>query len=507
MSRLNDSRTTCPDDELAPGEKRPGGLVAPSAGGAGMSFTAISGVVVLVIAALVFALAFVNFFYSQSAHSDISGRPYKVEITQAAASDMKPIVESYIAAEAKEKMELSAGGDADIFIGEEPRKGYDATRVVGMPAQTLTAGSAKKVLRPQREYWYCYKRTGVLLRHKDPEVDGLEHYIRDYYSVEPVTFTAVGDIIPARHVAEVMAEKGTEYPFKPALPLVKGSDLVAGGLECPLTDRVEAPYSGMVFAAPTEAVEGLNLLGIRVVTLANNHSTNFGRLEFIDTLETLEANGIEYAGGGRNYREAHEPAIVEAGGIRFAFLSYNSIKGSIDATADEAGVVWINMPPFNAESEEDFRQVESEIREAAKKADFVVPFFHWSEEYAYEPNSSMTSLAHRAIDAGADMVLGQHPHTIQTVEYYKGKLIAYSMGNFVFDQRHVEIKGKDIGEQTRKGFVIRSEFRRGFQLDLAFLPYRIDDTCRTVPLEGKAAQSLIDKLFRISGWRIEGDSI
>lgn len=468
-----------------------------------------AGIAVIVAAALSLTLAFANFIYVQAAHSGPSGSSgYRVVLSEAAAGHMKPIIEEFIKEAGKGLAFLAPDGDPDVYIGEEPRKGYDSVRVTGRPAVGLTAGNIHKVLEPVREYWFSFKRTGILLKQQNPDIVALEEFIRSYFS-EPSssTVTAVGDIIPARHVAEAMAKHGTRYPFAPAVPLVKDSEITFGNLECPLTDRVEIPYEGMTFAAPAKTVEGLKLLGLDVVTLANNHSTNFGREAFTDTLKVLEENGIKYAGGGRDYSEAHRPAIIESKGVKFAFLSYNSIEGSIDATASEPGVAWIRMLPFNPDSPEDIAMVERDIRSARQQADVVIPCFHWSEEYRYHPNASMVILAHRACDAGADMVIGQHPHSVQSIEWYKGKLIAYSLGNFIFDQRYVEIEGKQVGEQTRKGFALRCDFRRGALVSMEMLPYRIDDNCRTIPLRGSKAQALLDKVMKISGWKLQGESI
>lgn len=474
-----------------------------------LSYRQAIGAGIVGIAVLAFALAMINFFYAQAAHSNITaGKPYTIEISKGASGDMKPIVDNYRKGTAKGRLVFSSNGKADIFIGETPWRGYEATRVTGMPPATLDAGTSHKVLRPAREYWYCYKRTGIVLKQQDPEVESLERYIRGYYGPEnSMTLTTVGDIIPARHVAEAMAKHGVAYSFKTAVPLVKDSDIAVGDLECPLTDRFKPPYEGMTFSAPTKTVQGLALLGLDIVTLANNHSTNFGRGPLIDTLKTLKSNGIEYAGGGYDYNEAHKAAIMDVKGVKVAVLSYNSIKDSLDATATEAGVTWIRMPPFSPDSPADVAMVESDVRLARQQADVVVACFHWSEEYKYHPNPSMVQLAHAACDAGADMIIGQHPHSIQSIEYYKGKLIAYSLGNFIFDQRHVEINGVDVGEQTRKGYVLRTTLTRGFPTAYELLPYRINDACQTIPLKGKAAQAVLNKLFEISGWKTQGASI
>jgi len=472
-------------------------------------YAAATGITVLAIAALSFVLAFTNFVYGEAAHFNIfASRPYTVEVSPSASADMAPMVNAYLSGPGKGHLKLTTAGGADIIISDKPATGYDATRVTGAPALKLTAGDLHKVLAPPREYWFSYKRTGVVLKEQNPEVESLEDYIRDYYgSGASLRLTAVGDIIPGRHVAEAMAKHGTDYPFAPAVPLVQGSDVTVGDLECPLTDRFKPPYEGMTFSAPTKTVGGLQLLGLNVVTLANNHSTNFGLGPFTDTLKVLKAGGIKYAGGGYNFNEAHQPAVVEAKGVKFAFLSYNSIEGSIDATSDSAGVAWIRMPPFNPDNPQDVQRVEDDIRKAKQQADVVIPCFHWSEEYKYHPNPSMVQLAHKACDAGADMVIGQHPHTVQSIEYYKGKFVAYSLGNFIFDQRHVDINGVDVGEQTRKGFVLRCGFLRNRLATLELLPYRINDNCQTIPLTGKSGQALLNKVFDLSGWKKQGITI
>ena len=207
------------------------------------------GVAVVAVALLAFVLAITNFFYAQAAHSSLAaGKPYKVQISGAASGDMKPIVESYIKEKAGGHLVLSDDGRADVIISNAPVKGYEGTRVTGMPPVTLTAISLDKVLQPAREYWYCYKRTGIILKQKDAEVESLERYIRAYYGPEnSMTLTGVGDIIPGRHVAEAMAKNGVAFSFKTAEPLVKDSDVTVGDLECPLTDRFKPPYDGMTF--------------------------------------------------------------------------------------------------------------------------------------------------------------------------------------------------------------------------------------------------------------------
>jgi Bacterial capsule synthesis protein PGA_cap len=451
---------------------------------------------------LAFILAFINFFYAQAAHSDVfSSRPYRVVVARDASADVKHLVEAYLKVHPDANIELSSDADgADIYISKTARKGFDSSTFVGYPAMELVAGSRNKTLRPPRDYRFSYKKTGIILKVKSSEISGLEEYLKGYYGSAPVVeVTMVGDIIPGRHVAEYMAKKGVSWPFKLVAPLVSRADLTIGDLECPLTDRYEVPYAGMEFVAPAETVKGIQMLGLDIAALANNHSTNFGRTALTDTIELLKENRIAYAGGGYDYDEAHHPAYLEVGGTTFAYLNYNSIKGSLDASATEPGVAWINLQPWYPDSEQDFVTVESDIREASKQADVVIVGFHWSKEYVYEPNSSMVALARRACDAGADMVIGQHPHSVQSLEYYDGKFIAYSLGNFIFDQR--------FSEQVRQGFFLNCGFTEGILTSLEMVPYRINNACQTVPYEGSDGQPLLDKVLKVSGWKLGGASI
>lgn len=458
------------------------------------SYDGILGAAVVALALLAFLLSTVNFFYIQASRPDLPARSCHVDISAAASADMTPIIDSYLEANPGAKIKVTSGsGTADVYIDRRAKRGFDSSVVTGMPPLVVTAGDLEKTLRPAREYFFSYKRTGLLLKTRDREIAGLEKHARRYWDLAAeLTLAAVGDIIPGRHVAESMEKRGVEYPFEKVAPLTSPADLTFGNLECPLTDRVEPPRDGTLFSAPSGTIRGLELLGLDLVTLANNHSTNMGKEPFLDTLDLLESNGIEYAGGGTDYESARKPAIVAAGGYRFAFLDYNSIEGSIDATANEPGVSWIDLEPWNRDDPAGFRMVQDEVRRARDVADFVIVAFHWGEEYAYEPNRSMVRLAHLACDAGADMVVGQHPHTIQPIEYYRGKLIAYSLGNFIFDQR--------FNEQVRQGFVMRTRLKKLCPVSIELLPCRISGTCQTVPQSGSAGRKLAEKLFTISGW-------
>lgn len=411
-------------------------------------------------------------------------RPYRIDITEEAKQDLVPLVDQYAAAHLGFKVEY-VNSRPDIIIDKSQRDGYKATPLEVLPSLELKSGSRIIPLREWRIYWFLSKK-------KDKGVESLGDFIAGYYNRKPtITMNAGGDILPGRYVAQRMARYGTNYPFEKVAPYFNGADIIFGDLECPLTDRIKPPYKGMSFAAPSKTIEGITLLGVNIVALANNHSTNFGREAFADTLNLLKANNIKYAGGGYNYDEAHSPAVMDVKGCRFAFLSYNSIAGGIEATGNQAGVALVGIPPWYPENPPQLAKMEDDICKAKANADFVIVAVHWSQEDVYMPSEAMRNLAHRACDAGADMVLGSHPHTIQPMELYDGKVIAYSMGNFIFDQMQ--------RDQTREGFFIKCLFRENLLTGLEMVPYKIYDYSQPRVFEGSSGQYLLDRVLRLSG--------
>jgi B12-binding domain/radical SAM domain protein len=453
----------------------------------------IVGIPIIVLATLVSLFLLADYVYSRVASSEkFSKPPYTISISPDFSAAMQPLIQDYVNQYGKGKLQIVPLGEthADIVIDKTVAKGFAGTPIDLIPRFVLTAGDLRKVIRPASRYWLSYKQQGLLFKSKNQATTDLEDYLESYWdSLPSITYNAVGDIIPARHVAEVMAQRGVDYPFKLIAPVTRGADVVSGELESAMTNEVKPAYTGMYFSASPDAIEGIKMLGVNVLTLANNHITNFDRPALMDTIDILKANHIKYAGAGEDYAEAHSPAIVEAGGVKFAFLDYNSIEESINATADRSGVAWVTIPP----DAEEMQVVEEDIREAKKQAQFVVVSFHWGSEYDYKPGSSVVTMARKVCDAGADMVIGQHPHTIQSMESYNGKLIAYSLGNFVFDQR--------FSEQVRDGVVLKCTFKKNVPVSAKLVPYRISNTCQTVPFKEGRGQYILDKLFEISGWR------
>ena len=241
-------------------------------------------------------------------------------------------------------------------------------------------------------------------------------------SAEPVRLVFVGDIMLDDGPGRLIARGGD--PLVPFARELADADYTIGNLECPIASVGKALESKIfAFRADPRVVDRLKGR-FDALAVANNHSGDYGKAAFLETLAHLDRAGIPYFGGGRDLSAAHSPLWIDSKGLRIALLSYNEYKPrSFEAGPDWPGIAW---------SEDS--QVTSDIRAArAAGADLVIPFMHWGWEREPAPTERQRQLARRMIDAGADLVVGGHPHVTQGAEYYRGKLIVYSLGNFVFD--------------------------------------------------------------------------
>jgi poly-gamma-glutamate capsule biosynthesis protein CapA/YwtB (metallophosphatase superfamily) len=248
-----------------------------------------------------------------------------------------------------------------------------------------------------------------------------------------VNLEAVGDIMLARTVGEQVQAHGPQIVFAGVQSVFDSADVLVGNLECALTAGGEPQPKSYPFAAPPEMAQALALAGFDVLSLANNHAMDYGNQGLFDTRDNLGQYGIASVGAGANAAEAHAPVILERNGLRLAFLAYVDVpveKDGFDArtwiaTASQPGIAWADLD-----------QITSDVAAARLQADIVIVQLHSGYEVgSYIPTISpnQRAEAHAAIDAGAALVLGSHPHILQSIEPYHGGLIAYSLGNFVMD--------------------------------------------------------------------------
>ena len=251
-----------------------------------------------------------------------------------------------------------------------------------------------------------------------------------------VSLVFAGDIV-LDDAAGALIESGGD-PFASFASVFRSADVRIGNLECVVATTGSAGDKNFTFRAHPRVIPVLKRY-FDAVGLANNHSGDFGREAFAEMLTLLKAKGLAQFGGGNNLSEAHTPWIIERKGLRIAILGYNEfMPRSFEADYNAPGSAW----------SEDERVV-ADIRNARKvhRADMVIPVMHWGWENELVANTRQRQLAHLMIDAGADAVIGGHPHVTQDIEQYRGKPIVYSVGNFV-------MKETDNANQ-RKGWVLR----------------------------------------------------
>jgi poly-gamma-glutamate synthesis protein (capsule biosynthesis protein) len=244
------------------------------------------------------------------------------------------------------------------------------------------------------------------------------------------TFIAVGDIMLSRGVAAAIRSAGNnaDFPFLGVREQLLSTDFNFGNLESPISGNDNRIGKGLVFNARRDHTGGLSNFRFKILTLANNHAMDqlLPGLQF--TASFLDGLGIKHVGTGNTLDEAWKPAVIEANGIRVGFV------GASYASVNDGGVAR-NDYVARVEDVENLRKAISEVR---KESDFVVATMHAGVEYVRNPDKTQVAFAEAAIDAGADIVIGHHPHWVQTTAQYKGKPIFYSLGNFIFDQRKPE---------------------------------------------------------------------
>jgi poly-gamma-glutamate capsule biosynthesis protein CapA/YwtB (metallophosphatase superfamily) len=290
----------------------------------------------------------------------------------------------------------------------------------------------------------------------------------EYENAIQTRILVTGDVLPARMVNTITTQRQNfRWPFEKTADRLRAADITFINLETPLVNGCRATQTGMIFCGDPRNIEGLQFAGVDVASVANNHALNQGREGFLETVEHLEAAGIQAVG------ESRQPVVIEKNGVRFAFLGYNDFGGAPDLMAEA--------------SEQRLRQ---DIERAREVADVVLAQFHWGDEYRRQPNSRQRELAHLAVDLGVDVVLGNHPHWFQSVEIYNGKPIAYSHGNFIFDQMW--------STETRQGVVGEYIFVGSTLVDVVYHPVLIEEYSQPRWLEGGEAEEVVEEMREAS---------
>ncbi|HUD20831.1 MAG TPA: CapA family protein [Candidatus Saccharimonadales bacterium] len=247
---------------------------------------------------------------------------------------------------------------------------------------------------------------------------------------DPVTTTIIfgGDVMLGRNVEQGMLMNGSLWPFAQVASTMKAADFTIVNLESMFSSTHPTTQTGsLILRGYPDGVKGMVSAGIDGVSLANNHVADMGVSGLTETMQILDANNIKHAGAGLSSSDAAAPFILDKGGVKFGFLSF-----TYGSNLDKAGV-------YYQKTTDDFA---TEIKDLKTKADVVIVLAHFGAEYQTKPIASQKTFARAAIDAGATLVIGAHPHIPEPVEKYGNGLIAYSLGNLVFDQTPEDNKDK-----------------------------------------------------------------
>lgn len=312
---------------------------------------------------------------------------------------------------------LPASGDATGTDGEAGADGEDSTgKETGGSASELGESDSATIMIENPTEADAAENAGTA-----DTADGTE-------AVKATRLLFAGDVYLSDHVLEAYdAAGGIDGVLSQGYQAeIQAADFFMTNEEFPFSTRgTPAPDKQFTFRVHPEKVKLMQEMGIDLVTLANNHALDYGRDAMLDTIDTLDHAGIRHVGAGKNLAEARKPDVVELNGRTFAFIGATRVYPEADwaAGTDSAGM-------FSAY--DGGAQLAEEVKAAKQQADYVIAYVHWGIEREETPNEVQESIAHRLVDAGADLVVGAHPHVLQGIEYYQGVPIAYSLGNFVF---------------------------------------------------------------------------
>ncbi|SCW59424.1 poly-gamma-glutamate synthesis protein (capsule biosynthesis protein) [Paenibacillus tianmuensis] len=296
-----------------------------------------------------------------------------------------------------------------------------------------------------------------------------------------VKLTFVGDVMFGSKVDDLLQKNGYDYPYKHVKPYLEKADITVANLETPITTRGAAQEKEYVYRSSPQSLPELKRVGVDLVNLANNHSMDYGVEGLLDTLDYLDAQDIKHVGAGRNSDEAYRYVIMEQKGMKIAFLGFSRV---IPDTSWYAG----KSNPGMAETYSTKLAFES-IGKARAEADLVVVIAHWGEERKAYPVKSQTDLARQYIDHGADLIVASHPHVVQGFEQYKGKWIAYSMGNFIFTTND--------NPNTWESMILEASCTKERSCDLSMVPI-LTKWAQPIPMVDEARDKLLEKLTNLS---------
>ena len=283
---------------------------------------------------------------------------------------------------------------------------------------------------------------------------------------KPTTMTVVGDVMLGRRVAEAAGDQPGRQ-LRATAPRLRAADVTVGNLESTLSSAGAPTQGGDSFSVDPRAAGELVRAGFDVLSLANNHAGDFGPLALRQTVRRLERPGLGTFGAGSDLAAAREPSIVSRRGTNFGFVGFNAIGETPEAGPGRTGALSVSMPPRTGPLDRrELNRFLRDVRRVARRVDVVIAMPHWGTQYTNFPEPIQRQVARELADAGADLVVGGHPHWVQGASTVGDTLVVHSLGNFVFDM--------DFMAETMVGVVLETVWW-GDRLKAAELvPYRMD---------------------------------
>lgn len=303
---------------------------------------------------------------------------------------------------------------------------------------------------------------------------------------DTILFSGVGDISIGDHPLCVgfggysqFKDRDASFPFENVKRLFSESDLVFGNLECTLSNRDvrDTDYNSVQMRGAPRFCAGLADAGFDIVNMANNHSMQHGKDAFRETVDLLSAHDIQTTGVNFDDHLTGAPTFVRKNGINIAFLGYSLRPRQ-----------YFEYEPYYSEGNE--QNMISDVAKTGEEADIVIVSLHWGDEFIQRPSPEEIRIARSLIDAGANLIIGHHPHVLRGLEAYNGGFIAYSLGNFVCDM---------IWDDTlRETAIFQCDISKGGVNNARFIPCFVNDHYQPTPLQGPAADALHAKLAALS---------
>lgn len=339
------------------------------------------------------------------------------------------------------------------------------------PTNTASTASAEPSAKPSPE------STAKAVIPTPPEVASSE----PTSSGGQVKLTFVGDVLMASKVEDILKQKGYDYPYTNVKDFLSKPDYTIANLETPITTRGIVQNKDYVYRSSPMSLPALKASGIDLVNLANNHVMDYGTEGLLDTMDALDQEGVKRVGAGKDLEEAYRPVIVEKAGVKIAFFGFSRVvpEASWKAGPGHPGVAETYSYKLPVEA----------IQKAKESADLVVVVTHWGVERSDNPDKNQKDLAHRYIDAGADLIVGGHPHVLQGFEQYKGKWIAYSLGNFIFTTNDTP--------KTWETVILEAACSKDKQCDIHLVPI-LTKAALPTPMSTEDGAKLFQRLSKIS---------